>query len=262
MNFRRRPGHERMSTFLLIPGAGGMSWYWEPVAQRLRDAGHHAIALDLPADDPAAGLAAYTDIAVEAADGHDDLVVAGHSLGAFTAVPLCERIAARHLVMLNAMIPAPGETAQAWWEHTGSDEARRAAARAGGYPEEIDLEHYFFHDMPPEIAAQGSEHNRDEAEIAFAEPCGFTAWPDVPTTVLAGLEDRLFPFAFQQRVARERLATEAQPVPGGHLNAVSRPEAVTRALLATTSYGRAVGESTMPDSRSAVPPAPSRSPSS
>src|SRR4051812_25535627 len=107
-----------MSTFLLIPGAGGMSWYWHLVAERLREAGHLAIALELPADDPAAGLSAYTDIAVAAADGHADVVVAAQSMGAFTAVPVCERIAPRRLVMLNAMIPAPAETAGAWWEHT------------------------------------------------------------------------------------------------------------------------------------------------
>src|SRR4051812_42068006 len=223
-----------MSTFLLIPGAGGLSWYWHPVAERLREAGQQAIALELPADDPHAGLSAYVEIALAAADGHGDVVVAAQSLGAFTAVPVCERIAPRHLVMLNAMVPAPGETAGAWWEHTRSEEARRAAARAGGYPEEFDLEAYFLHDVPPEVAAQCAEHTRDEADVAFEEPCPFADWPDVPTSVLAGLEDRLFPFSFQRRVARERLGVEAQPVPGGHLNALSRPDAVTRALLSAT----------------------------
>src|SRR6476620_10752305 len=136
-----------MSTFLLIPGAGGMSWYWHLVARRLHEAGQLAIALELPADDPAAGLSAYTEIAVAAATGHDDVVVVAQSMGAFTAVPLCERIAVRHLVLLNAMIPAPGETAGDWWEHTGSEEARVAAARAGGYTEEFDLDTYFLHDV-------------------------------------------------------------------------------------------------------------------
>ena len=221
-----------MSTFLLIPGAGGSSWYWHLITQRLRDAGHRPIALDLPADDPDAGLRAYADLAVAAAEGHDDLVVAAQSMGAFTAVPVCERLAPRRLVLLNAMVPAPGETAGDWWENTGSEEARRAAARAGGYPEDFDLQTYFLHDVPPAVAAGGAEHERDEADIAFEEPCPFTDWPDVPTTVLAGRDDRFFPFTFQQRVAHERLAIEAQPLPGGHLNALSQPDAVTRALLA------------------------------
>jgi pimeloyl-ACP methyl ester carboxylesterase len=208
-----------------------MAWYWHLVAQRLRAAGHEAIALDLPADDPNAGLAAYLDLAVVAAGGREDLVVAAQSMGAFTAVPVCERISARSLVLLNAMVPLPGERAGDWWEHTGAPDARRSAARAGGYPEAFDLHTYFLHDVPDEVVAEGPEHQRDEAEIAFEEPCPVERWPDVPTTVLAGREDRFFPFDFQRRVARERISCEARPVPGGHLAALSRPDAVTRALV-------------------------------
>jgi pimeloyl-ACP methyl ester carboxylesterase len=221
-----------MTTFLLIPGAGGMAWYWPPVAPRLRDAGHEAVALDLPGDDPSAGLSAYVDLALAAVSGHEDLVVVAQSMGAFTAVPVCTRLAVRRLVLLNAMIPAPGETADEWWEATAWQQARRAAARAGGYPEGFDLQTYFLHDVPPEVAAAGAKHQREEAVIAFEEPCPFTKWPEVPTTVLAGREDRFFPFAFQNRVARERLTIDARPLPGGHLGALSQPDAVTRALLA------------------------------
>lgn len=222
-----------MSTFLLIPGAGGAAWYWHPVAERLAAAGHTAIALELPADDPDAGLSAYIDLAVAAAGDRDGLVVAAHSLGAFTAVPLCERLAVARLVLLNAMIPAPGERAGDWAQSTGSEEARLAAARAGGYPQEIDAETYFFHDVPRELVAESGrqQHDEAEAEAAFAEPCPFTRAPEVPTTVLAGRDERLFPFELQRRLARERLGIEAQPVPGGHLATLSHPDAIARALL-------------------------------
>ena len=223
-----------MTTFLLVPGAGGMAWYWHPLVPRLRDAGHEAIAVDLPADDPQAGLGAYVELVLTAAEGHDDVVIAAQSMGAFTAVPACTRLPARRLVLLNAMIPRPGETANEWWETTGWQDARRAAAHAGGYPEDFDLQSYFLHDVPPEVAAAGAEHQREEANIAFEEPCPFIRWPTVPTRVLAGREDRFFPFEFQNRVAHERLATEALPVPGGHLAALSQPDAVAGALLAET----------------------------
>ncbi|MBV8946607.1 MAG: alpha/beta hydrolase [Solirubrobacterales bacterium] len=97
-----------MTTFLLIPGAGGSAWYWHPVVLRLRNAGHQAIALDLPGDDPDAGLGAYVDMALATAEAHEDLVVVAQSMGAFTAVPVCTRLAAQRLVLLNAMIPSPG----------------------------------------------------------------------------------------------------------------------------------------------------------
>ena len=228
-----------MSTFLLIPSAGGAGWYWHLVSRRLRDAGHEAVAIDLPADDPVAGLTAYAELALAAVAGHDDLVVVAQSMGAFTALPVCERIPVRALVLLNAMIPAPGEAARDWWDNTGSEEARRAAARAGNYPEELDLQTYFFHDVPSEIVAASGEHQLDEADVAFEEPCPFTSWPDVPTTVLAGRADRFFPFAFQQRVARERVAVDAQPLPGGHLTSLSQPDAVTQALIEASGDGRA-----------------------
>jgi pimeloyl-ACP methyl ester carboxylesterase len=223
-----------MTAFLLVPGAGGMAWYWHPVVPRLRRAGHQAIALDLPADDPQAGLTAYVELAIAAAKAHDDVVVVAQSMGAFTAVPVCTRLASRCLVLLNAMIPAPGETVNDWWQTTGWEEARRAAARAGGYCGDFDLQSYFLHDVPAEVAADGGEHQRDEADVAFEEPCPFTRWPAVPTIVLAGRDDRFFSFEFQNRVARERLATEARPVPGGHLAALSQPDAVASLLLTET----------------------------
>jgi pimeloyl-ACP methyl ester carboxylesterase len=224
-----------MTAFLLIPGAGGQAGYWYRVVERLRERRHEAIALDLPADDAEAGLSAYAESAVAAGDGCADLVVVAQSLGAFTAVPASERLAPRELVLLNAMIPAPGERAADWGEHTGADDARRAAARAGGYPDSLDLRTCFCHDVPPEVTARGLGEPRDEAEIAFAEPCPFTRWPDVPTRVLAGRDDRFLPFGFQRRVARERLGVDAVPVPGGHLAALSRPDAVVDALLTGTS---------------------------
>jgi pimeloyl-ACP methyl ester carboxylesterase len=224
-----------MTAFLLIPGAGGQATYWYLVAERLRARGHLTIALDLPADDPEIGLSAYAELAAAAGDGYEDLVVVAQSLGAFTAVPACERLAPRGLVLLNAMIPAPGERAADWGEHTGAEEARRAAARAGGYPDSLDLQTCFLHDVPPEAAARGLRDPRDEAEIAFTEPCPFTRWPDVPTRVLAGRDDRLLPLELQRRVARERVGVHAEPVAGGHLAALSAPDAVTDALLMGTS---------------------------
>jgi len=221
-----------MRTFLLLPGAGGAAWYWHRVAALLRGAGHDVVAVDLPAEDPVAGLHAYVDLAVAAARGRDRVVVAAQSMGAFTAVPVCERIGVERLVLLNAMIPAPGERAADWWGNAGSEEARRAAARAGGWAEEIDLATYFFHDLSPQLVAESGDHALDEADIAFEEPCPFASWPSVPTTVLAGREDRFFPVDFQRRVARERLGLGIVELPGGHLNALSEPEAVAAALLA------------------------------
>ena len=211
-------------TYVLIPGAGGAAWYWHRVLPLL----DNAVAVDLPADDESAGLDAYVDLVVDAANGATDVVLVAQSMGAFTALPACARLPVSRLVLLNAMIPAPGETAGDWWENTGSAEARIAAAREGGYPQGFDLDTYFLHDVDPEVFASGEAHQRNEADIAFEQPCEFSELP--PTTVIAGRDDRFFPFDFQRRVARERLGVDVVGVPGGHLAALSHPEAVAQAI--------------------------------
>ena len=77
--------------------------------------------------------------------------------------------------------------------------------------------------MPADVAAAGAAHRYDEADIAFGQPCGIEEWPDVPTRVLAGRDDRFFPLEFQRRTARDRLGLDADATPGGHLAALSYP---------------------------------------
>jgi pimeloyl-ACP methyl ester carboxylesterase len=221
-----------MATFALIPGAGSDSWFWHLVVPELESRGHDVVTMDLPCDDDSAGFEEYADVVVDAIGDRTDLVLVAQSMGAFAALGAYERLPVRALIFLNAMLPLPGETANAWGENTGAEAARLAAARANGYSEAFDLETYFLHDVDPEVAAAGEPYQRPEADIAFEQPCPFERWPEIETTVLAGRDDRLFPFDFQRRVALERIGAEAEPLPGGHLNALSEPEAVAGAITA------------------------------
>jgi pimeloyl-ACP methyl ester carboxylesterase len=220
-----------VSAFILIPGAGGAAWTWHRVVPLLEEAGHEAIAVELPGDDPDAGLEAYAERVIEAIGARRDLVLVAQSLGGFTAPLVCARAPVRMLVLVNAMIPVPGETAGAWGDHTGSGAARTAAARAGGYPEDFDEAAYFFHDVPPEIVAAGEAHERAESERIFEDVCRFAAWPRIPIHVIAGRDDRLFPIDFQRRVARDRLKVSVDEVAGGHLVALSNPRGLVERLL-------------------------------
>lgn len=102
------------ATFVLLPGARGDSWYWHLVAPRLRARGHEVLTPDLPADDDAAGLGEYADTVVEAIGDRADVIVVAQSLAAFTAPMLCQRDDVRLLVLVAPMIPAPGESPDAW----------------------------------------------------------------------------------------------------------------------------------------------------
>src|SRR5215831_6267458 len=95
----------RRRTFVLIPGAGGAAWYWHRVVPLLREAGHEAIAVDLPGDDPDAGLPEYADLVVSAMGRRGNLVLVAQSLGGFTAPLVAAKVPAASMVFVNAMIP-------------------------------------------------------------------------------------------------------------------------------------------------------------
>jgi pimeloyl-ACP methyl ester carboxylesterase len=231
---KERPGR---STFVLLPGAGGAAWYWHRVVPLLKKAGHEVLAIELPGHDPRAGLRAYAKLVLAAIGKRRDITLVAQSMGAFTAALVCARAPKKigRLVFVNAMIPVPGETPGAWWDATGSEKARKAAARRGGYAVDFELGTYFLHDLPKSIAKQLASHERDESEKAFGEPATFQAWPDVPIHVVVGKEDRFFPRAFQARVARKRLGVRVDEIPGGHLAALSHPRELAVRLIAYAS---------------------------
>ena len=128
-----------MATHVLIPGAGGAAWYWHRVVPLLERADHRALAVDLPGDDPQAGLSDYADLVIAAMGSRKDVTLVAQSMGAFTAALVCARAAeaVKKLIFVNAMIPLPGETPGDWWQHTGWEEARSSAASRGGYSAEF-----------------------------------------------------------------------------------------------------------------------------
>lgn len=219
-----------MATFVLIPGAGGAAWYWSQVVPLLERAGHSARAVDLPGDDETAGLERYTELALKEIGSSPDVALVAQSLGGFTAAMVCARVGVGSLTLVNAMIPTPGETPGEWWDNTGAIEARNAAAEAGGYGD-FEVETYFLHDVPDDVAAAGAQYQRPEADVVFGSRCEFEEWPSIPIRVLAGADDRFFPPAFQRRIARERLGIDADILPGGHLIALANPDLVAEYLL-------------------------------
>jgi pimeloyl-ACP methyl ester carboxylesterase len=222
-----------MTTFVLVPGAGGQAWYWHRLVPELRARGHEAIAVDLPAADDGAGFAEYADAVVAAiADRRDGIVVVGQSLGGFTVPLVAERVPVEGIVLLNAMIPKPGESGGEWWEATGQAAARAAhAEREGRTADTFDPLVDFFHDVPPDIAREAIAGDVDQSGTPFETPWPLASWPDVPTRFLQGREDRFFPLEFQRRVVAERLpGVEVEELPGGHLLALSRPVELAEAL--------------------------------
>jgi pimeloyl-ACP methyl ester carboxylesterase len=207
-----------VSTFALIHGGGGSAWDWHLVAPELRERGHDPVAVDLPTEDDTAGWWDYSDTVVEAVRDRRDLIVVGHSLGGFTAPLVCARRHVDLLVLVAGMIPSPGESFTDWWTNSGYEES--------------GSDDVFYHDVPPELAAEARTREREQAEKPLHDPWPLEHWPDVPTRYLLCRNDRLFPAQWARRHARERLGIEPDEMDGGHYIALSRPRELADRLAA------------------------------
>jgi hypothetical protein len=207
-----------MATYILLHGAGGRASFWDLVRPELEARGHHVLAVDLPVDDDTAGLSAYTD-AVLAAVGEPprDLVVVAQSLAGFIAPLVAARIPVDLLVLVAAMVPAPGETGADWWANTGHGAAYAAQGLPDDSPEVV-----FLHDVPP-AALAGSEPPRNQSARIFEDPWPLAAWPAVPTRFVLCTQDRFFPAGWLRGVVRDRLGTTPDELDAGHCPFLSRP---------------------------------------
>ena len=167
---------------------------------------------ELPIEDRAAGFTEFREAVVEAAGGRRDLVVVGHSYGGFTAPLVADRLPVRLLVLLAAMIPAPGERPGDWWANTGYRGV-----------EGLSEEQQFYNGVPADIIAEAAAHGRDQLSAEWGEPWPLNAWPDVPTKVILARHDQFCPADFQRRVAADRLGAVPDEVDGGHSVALSHP---------------------------------------
>jgi pimeloyl-ACP methyl ester carboxylesterase len=229
-----------MASYVLVPGAGGDEWHWHRLVPALRERGHHAVAVALPAEDDSVGWSEYADVIVDAIDDRPEPVLVAQSLAGFSAPLASARKPVEQIVLLNAMIPKPGETGEAWWANTGQREAQlEYLAAIGVTPEEAENDRVlYFHDVPPEVVEEAYRRGEPgQSWTPMAQPWPLDAWPETPTRVLVGRDDRLFPEAFQRRVARERLGVEAETIPGGHLVALADPEGVADRLIGSARPG-------------------------
>jgi pimeloyl-ACP methyl ester carboxylesterase len=216
--------------YALIPGAGGSAWYWHRVAPLLPD----AVAIDLPAADDSADLTTYADTVVAAVSGAwGPLILVAQSMGAFTAPIVASRVPTTSIVLVNPMVPAPGESPGEWWAATGQRQARIAYfKRIGLGRKDFDLVEDFFHDVPDAVREEALRQGEpNQSDTPFGQPWPMDRWPEVPTRVIQGSDDRCFPLEFQRRVVRSRLGLELEVMPGGHLVALSRPEELASRIL-------------------------------
>ena len=149
-----------MGTFVLIPGAGGDPWEWYLLARELEARGHEALPVRLPAADDSAGWAEYAGAVVDEIGDRQGVVLVAQSLAGFTAPLVAEGVRVDLIVLINTMIPLPGETGNQWWANTRRKEAEQAYYTSVGLPPETsdDEVAVYMHDVPPEVAEEAANH--------------------------------------------------------------------------------------------------------
>ena len=210
-----------MASFAFIHGAGDVGWYWHLVEAELRARGHETIAPDLPTEDDSAGLAEYATTVIDAIGDRRDVVVVAQSFGGYVAPVVAERIGARRIVLVAAMIPSPGESADemfanARWEPERLEDQSTAAV--------------FYHDVPRELADEALRRGRRQSDTPGREPWPLEAWPDIDTRFVLCRNDRFFPAHWLRPLVRERLGIEPTEIDSGHCPALSHPRELAALL--------------------------------
>jgi pimeloyl-ACP methyl ester carboxylesterase len=223
-----------MATFVLIHGAADTAWYWHLVEPELRHGGHDVVAVDLPCDDDSAGLDEYADTVVDAIGDRTDLVLVAQSFGGFTAPLVCERVPVDLMVLVAAMIPAPGEAANDYWTNTGWRPAKLDSVELpeGTGREDAETIAAFMHDVPPDLAKEALRRVRDQSETPGMKAWPLKAWPEVPTRFLLCRDDRFFPADWMRKVVKDRLGITPDEIDGSHCIALSRPAELADRLVA------------------------------
>jgi pimeloyl-ACP methyl ester carboxylesterase len=210
-----------VATYAFIHGAGDVGWYWHLVEAELRPRGHDTVAMDLPVDDDSAGLSDYADVVVDAIGDRRDVVLVAQSFGGYTAPIVAERVATRLLVLVAAMVPSPGESANEMLANTGYKSAWKG--------DRSDLT-IFYHDVLPVLAKEAMARSRRQSETPGRQAWPLAAWPTVPTRFVACRDDRMFPEKWLRRVARDRLGVKPDGISSGHTPALSRPRELAAML--------------------------------
>ena len=218
-----------MATFCFIHGQWHYGSCWEPVVERLRAAGHEAVAPDLPFNEPDAGYAERARPALDALAGADgQVVIVGHSAGSAEAALVAAEQRPALLVYLCPRFggfPAPAgapDVFRAGFPFPAKD----GLGRTVWEPQDaIDV---MYPRLEPATGRALAQQLRPGAAAVGEYPLGRP--PDVPSALVYATDDEFFTPEWERFAARDMLGVEPIEIPGGHFPMAEDPDALAELL--------------------------------
>src|SRR5262249_33019668 len=229
-----------MATFVLVHGSYQGGWIWQPVANRLRQAGHQVYAPSLDGcgerkgtvrpgittesqADEVAQLLFYEDL--------KDVVLAGTSSGGMVACRIAELMRDRigRLVFVDALALLPGEK-------IGDIVTRStAAANPGGLtrgPSRDDAANRPFADLDPPTRAWALDRYTQPPAAIYTESVRLDSfWSQKWRADVVWCRRAQNPGEAHQRRTADKLGGKWHELDTGHYPMLSMPEELSRILL-------------------------------
>jgi pimeloyl-ACP methyl ester carboxylesterase len=230
-----------VAVYGLIHGAYHGAWCWDFLAPELDLRGHRAIAVDLPTENPTAGVSRYADLVIEALAGvEEDVVLVAHSLGGLVAPVVAVHRPVRQIFYIAGVLPEPGRSlAHQQLEHPDMVFQADKIDNGDGtwsWPAD-DAGRAFYHDCAAERRRYAVARLRRQSRAPHEEPSPLTGLPDVPSTYVVCADDHALRPRWQRETARTRLGVEPLELPGSHCPFLARPEELADVLIGGIGSG-------------------------
>lgn len=234
--------------FVMVHGAWHGGWAWQPVADRLRSAGHmvsNPTSPGLAIDDDPRGvtLADCVDSLVDHVErsGRTDVTLVGHSWGGYVVAGAAPRLRSvlRRVVFWSAFVPEAG---QSLYDEVPPDYQGLFGQLAGAsedntvtLPTEV-FQGAFMGDADPATAALVHSVLRAQPYLTFTNPpVGGNDYRtlDVPLHYVLSADDVALPpgeFGWAPRMP-ERIGATPIEVPGSHEACFTRPADLAAGIL-------------------------------
>jgi pimeloyl-ACP methyl ester carboxylesterase len=237
-----------MARFVLVHGAFGGAWSWEPVVAPLEAAGHTVETLDLPGggDDrtPVEHVTLEScaeRVCARLRRSSEPAVLVGYSMGGVVVTQAAsdcpERVAA--LVYVAAFMPANGQSLLDLAHlPEGEDDMIQANVVVEGDPPVATLPdeaaaQAIYHCCTPEQQAASVARHRPQAVAPFATPVRIdeAVLASIPRSYVFTARDRSIPAALQRRMIAERPCRRVIELDTDHAPQLSATHELVDALL-------------------------------